>query len=125
MLINFSCTLFLILIANVFLKEIVVFFIHEECDLLPLRLFLIGPLLLSVSYVISNNLFVAFGYNKYLFTSMLFTTCVYLMLILLCLAFAQLNTILAFICISLISYVAELIYRLIKTKKIIENEKRR
>lgn len=63
MLINFICTLFLIIIANIFLKEIVVFFLHKECDLLPLRLFLLGPLFLCVSYVISNNMFVAFGYN--------------------------------------------------------------
>lgn len=125
MLTNFLCTLGLIIIANIFLKEIVVFFLHEECDLWPLRLFLLGPLFLSVSYVISNNLFIAFGYNKYMFTSILVTTSVYLVSLVVCYALGSLNTIMSLIGIALISYCAELIYRTAKALKIfkLENKK--
>lgn len=124
MLLNFLITLLLVVITNIFLKDIVLFFLNEECNLLPLRLFLIGPLFLSVSYVISNNLFIAFGYNKYIFTSILITTGVYILLLIVCYIVGSLNTIMAFICIALISYCVELTYRIIKAYNIFIIEKK-
>jgi len=121
-LINFLCTLSLIILANIFLKEIVVFFLHEECDLWPIRILLLGPLLLSVSYAISNNLFVAFGYNKYMFTSIIITTSAYIMALILSYAHGSLNTLCSLITILLISYCVELIYRIVKAKKIFKLE---
>ena len=98
------------------------FFLHEECDLLPIRLFLIGPLILSVSYVISNNLFVAFGYKRYMFYSILVTTSVYVICLLLAFLTGNMNTIMTFITISLVSYSSELIYRVWKMRFIINKE---
>lgn len=124
-LINFSCTLCLIIVANIFLKKIVIFFLHEDCDLCPLRLFLLGPLFLSVSYAISNNLFVAFGYNRYVFTSILVTTSVYIVSILVCYIFGTLNTVMSFVGIALIAYCGELIYRTVTAQKIFKLEKQK
>lgn len=123
-IISLSFTIILVVIANVFLSDIVLFFLHEHCDLIPLRLFLIGPIILSVSYVISNNMFVAFGYNKYMFKSILVTTIVYIFCLVVLFLTHHMNTIMAFICIALISYAAELIYRLIKAQQIIKIEKK-
>ncbi|MDC2165198.1 flippase, partial [Bacteroides thetaiotaomicron] len=123
MLISFFLTLAIIVVANVFLEKIVIFFLHEECDLFPLRLFLVGPLVLSVSYVISNNLFVAFGYNKYMFISILVTTFVYVLCLITVFITGHMNTVMSFISIALISYSAELVYRLLMAKKIISKEK--
>ena len=123
-IISLSFTIILVVIANIFLSDIVLFFLHEHCDLIPLRLFLIGPIILSVSYVISNNMFVAFGYNKYMFKSILVTTIVYIFCLVLLFLTHHMNTIMAFICIALISYAAELIYRLIKAQQIIKIEKK-
>lgn len=123
-IISLSFTIILVVIANVFLSDIVLFFLHEHCDLIPLRLFLMGPLILSVSYVISNNMFVAFGYNKYMFKSILVTTIVYIFCLVVLFLTHHMNTIMAFICIALISYAAELIYRLIKALQIIKIEKK-
>ena len=123
MLISFFLTLAILVVANVFLEKIVIFFLHEECDLFPLRLFLVGPLVLSVSYVISNNLFVAFGYNKYMFISILVTTFVYVLCLITVFITGHMNTVMSFISIALISYSAELVYRLLMAKKIISKEK--
>ena len=118
LIISFFITLLVVAVANIFLNNIVLFFIHEECELLPLRLFLIGPLILSISYILSNNMFVAFGYNRYVFYSMIITTSTYVICLFLAFIFTEMNTIMTFICISLISYVAELFYRLLKAKHI-------
>ncbi len=120
--VNFCITLFVVFVTNLFLKEISFFFLHENIDLLPLRLFLLGPILLSVSYVISNNLFVAFGYNKYMFYSIIVTTIAYFICLIITLLAGCLNSILAFICIALISYTVELIYRLFVARKIYKIE---
>lgn len=119
----FTLTILLVVVANLFLKDIVIFFLHEECSLLPLRLFLVGPVILSISYVISNNMFVAFGYNKYMFNSIILTTSIYVISLCMCFALGYMNSIMSFIAIALISYSVELIYRLTKAKQIINIEK--
>lgn len=119
---SFILTGVIVIIINIFLHVIILFFLHEECDLLPIRLFLIGPLILSVSYVISNNLFMAFGYNRYMFYSILVTTSVYVICLLLAFLTGNMNTIMTFITISLVSYSSELIYRVWKMRFIINKE---
>ena len=69
-------------------------------------------------------MFVAFGYNKYMFKSILVTTIVYIFCLVVLFLTHHMNTIMAFICIALISYAAELIYRLIKALQIIKIEKK-
>ena len=51
----------LVVVVNITLPFIGRFFLNEEVDLLPLRLFTMAPMLLSVSVLIAFNVFVAFG----------------------------------------------------------------
>lgn len=124
-MVSFMTTLFLVIISNIFLSQISYFFLHENVDLLPLRIFLLAPIFVSIGSVISSNLFVAFGYNRYVFTSILITTSVYIILLLIMIFTHHLNSIYSFVSLAVISYFTELIYRLIKAKKIfnIENGK--
>lgn len=119
---SFCVAFILVILTNVFLPQIVEFFIHKQIDLLPLRLFLIAPLLVSVSSVISSNLFIAFGYNKYVLYSIIITTIVYVTSFVLLLLSGCLNSIYAFVVLALISYFTEFTYRSIKTVYIVRRE---
>lgn len=121
--ITFVCTLFAVLLVNVFLNEIVLFFLHQEIDLIPIRCFLFAPIILSVSYILATNCFVAFGYNRLMLNSIIVTTAVYLFSLLVVLVTGKLNCIMSFIAIAIISFVAELLYRIIKTYTIVKKEK--
>lgn len=123
-LFSFVLTTFIVLIGNIFLSDIVIFFLHKDIDLFPLRIFLLAPVILSISYVLSNNFFVAFGYNKYLFYSILVTTICYLLVLLVCWLMGMLNNIMTFICIAIISFMVELLYRLIISNRLFKLEKK-
>lgn len=118
LLMNLSVATILVIITNIFLPQIVHFFLHEEIDLIPLRLFSIAPILLSVSSTISSNLFVAFGYNKLVLYSIIITTSAYIVAVVVFYFSGFFDSIYTFIAISLISYFAEFLYRCIKTRQI-------
>ena len=124
-LISLLISVFLVTIINIFLPLIVQFFIHDTVDLLPIRLFLLAPIMLSVSSIISYNLFVAFGYNKYVFYSIIITTSVYIVTLLYFYFTQNLNSVYAFILIALLSYFTELVYRLFTARKVVKIEKQR
>lgn len=110
-LVSFSITTFLVILTNIFLPQISYFFLHEEVDLLPIRIFLLSPVFVSISSVISSNLFVAFGYNRYMFTSIMITTGVYLTTLLGLWITNNLTHVNSFIILAVICYLTELIYR--------------
>lgn len=116
--ISFVITLLLTIVVNIFLPYIVIFFIDQKIDLLPVRMMMLAPLILSISGVIANNFFVAYGYNRIVFYSIIFTTIVYLSCLLLFFVNGLLNTIMSFVCLSIISYFAEFIFRLFKAFQI-------
>ena len=120
-MISFLIALVLVLLVNCFMPLITRFFIGEEIDYLPLRLFLLAPLFLSISVVIYNNLFVAFGYNKYAFYSIVITTIVYVLTLLAFMFAGKLTSVYSFIAISLISYFTEFVYRIIVAAKLAKN----
>lgn len=113
-IISFLLTAFLVLFVNLFLSKIVSLFINDNIDLLPVRLFLLAPLMLSVSSMISTNLFIAFGYNKYILYSIIITTGVYVLA--LCYIFFSefQNNLYSYIVLAIVSYSTEFIYRLWK-----------
>ena len=121
-IISLGITFVLTIIANIFLADIVDFFLHEEIDLLPVRIMMLAPIILSISGVIANNYFVAFGHNKFVFYSIVFTTIIYLLSLLAMFILGCLNTIMSFVCLSIVSYLAELIYRTIKAYQLIYNK---
>ncbi len=124
MLISLLISIFIVSIVNLFLPQIIGIFLHEEIELFPIRLFLLAPIMLSISSVISSNIFVAWGYNKYVFYSILVTTTVYVISLIVCVLFKQQYTVYSFIIISLISYFTELVYRLIKIRRVFTIEKK-
>lgn len=122
-IIIFLITLTGVILVNIFLDPIVAFFIGSKTiDNLPIRLLLIAPVILSISIPLASNVFIALGYNKYVFYSILVTTSVYLIALLALLLSGQLNSIYSFIALALISYMTELLYRIYAYKKIAKKE---
>lgn len=115
----------IVLLVNVFLPWIVDFFIDKPIDLMPLRLFTLAPIMLSVSSFVASNLFVAFGYNKYVLYSILITTATYIVSLLTVHVTHTLDSVYSFVIVALASYFSELLYRIIKANIILKKETNR
>lgn len=114
----------LVILTNVFLPFIVTFFINKQIDLLPVRIFTLAPIFLSLSSFICSNYFVAFGHNKYVLYSIIITTAVYVVSFGFVVITSNLNSIYSYIYIALVSYFAEFIYRAVTANKIIKQTKK-
>lgn len=121
---SFLLMVFVVLIFNLLLPFIVKLFITETVNLMPLRLFSLAPLFLSMSSYIATNNIIALGYNKHILYSIIFTTTVYLSFTGYFYFSNTLDNILAFITISVASYFAEFLYRIIISNKIIKDANR-
>ena len=117
-MITLTISSLLVIIANIFLPQIVDFFINKEIVLWPIRVFSITPVLLSASLIIASNAFIAWGYNKYILHSIIITTVVYTISLITMYSLNLLDQLYSFIIIAVISYLSELIYRLIAFKRI-------
>lgn len=115
---SFILMVIVILSFNLFLPFIVKLFISETINLMPLRIFSLAPLFLSVSSFVATNSIIAFGFNKYIFYSIIVTTIVYFTFLGIFYFSNSLNTVTAFVIIAVVSYLAELIYRVVIAKKI-------
>jgi PST family polysaccharide transporter len=121
---TFFFTLSLVIVTNIFLPQIVKLFLNDHLEtLLPIRLFLITPLVLTLSSYIAGNLLIAFGYNKYILYSIIITTVVYLGSLIIFYSTNRLNNVTVFVGIALASYTAEFIYRVFKSIKILNYER--
>lgn len=117
---SFILMVVIIIAFNLFLPFIVKFFLSEEINLMPLRIFLLAPLFLAMSSYIASNSIIAFGFNKYILYSIIITTLIYISGTGIFYFANALNNILAFIIITVTAYFAEFIYRLIISKRIIK-----
>ncbi len=124
-LINFGCSLILFVLLNLFLPWVVIFFLHtSDIDLWPIRLISFFPVIHSVSFMISQNYFVAFGYNKYVLYSILVTTSAYLTILGLLMLTNNIGSIYSFVFLAMASYLVELFYRVfVIIKKELRNER--
>ena len=122
LLLTLGISIVLVGIANIFLPQIVEFFLHEQIVLWPIRLFLLAPIMISVSVMIASNLCVAFGYNKYVLYSIIITTITYLVAFAIMYFCDMLQYTYSFILLAIISFLTELIYRLFVYKKIVKLE---
>ena len=125
MLFSFVITIVMVVVVNIFLPKISYFFLKEYVDLTPIRLFTVAPVILSISTIVSSNVFVAWGYNKYVFHSIVITTIAYILSLALFWATSQLNSIYSFVTIALMSYLTELLYRLFTVKKVFDIERKK
>lgn len=116
--VSFTIAVVLVILLNIFMKPLAFFFLHEYVDLLPIRLLSIAPIFLSVSSIISSNVFVAWGYNKYVFYSILITTAGYLFTLLILILSNTISSIYSFAFLAVLSYLIEFIYRLLKMKTV-------
>lgn len=112
-------TVIIVVVLQLFLPFIVPFLYAEKVDLLPIRLYLLAPLFLEVSSYISSNLFIAQGYNKYVLYSIIFTTIIYILILIVMWVGGYLSTVTAFVIMALASYVVEFLYRIYLAHKII------
>jgi PST family polysaccharide transporter len=118
---SFILMVIVIIVFNLLLPIVVKFFLSESINLIPLRIFSLAPLFLSISSYIATNCIIAFNYNRYILYSIIVTTIVYLGSTGIFYFLNGLNSILAFIIITVTAYFAEFVYRLIISKKIIKN----
>lgn len=118
--VSFSIVLACVLMINIFLDEIVKFFIHEQINIFPLRLFLIAPLFLSVSSCIGYVHLLANGLNKHILWSILLASTTYCVGIVYAIFSNTASCLMTFILISLFSYSVEMVYRMVV---FIRNEK--
>ncbi len=118
LLISISLTSLTVLCIFILLPYIVPLFINYEIDLLPIRIFLLVPIILSISSFISYNLIIGFGYNKYILYSIIVTTIGYLFAMAI-IYYNNLNSVIWVVWVAVFSYMIELIYRLFVSKKIL------
>lgn len=112
------CTLVLVAMSFLFLPWIVDFFIKESVDTMPVRVYLLAPLFLVTSMFIAYDFLNAFDHIGYIFKSIIVTTCVYAALMVFAYCTEMLHSVLSFVAITVLSYLAELIYRIIVSCKI-------
>ena len=118
----FGVSVLLVIFLNLFLPVIVPLLYSEEIDLMPIRLFTLAPLFVELSSFISSNLFIAFGYNKYVLYSIIVTTSAYLLALGIMFLTGRLQGVVAFVLLALIGYLIELLYRLFLASRIFRKE---
>ncbi len=111
-------TLILVLLLNLCMGKVAYFFLHQDVDLLPLRIFSIIPIFLAPSVLIANNFFIGFGFNKYLFYSIVATTIIYLMALLCIWISGYIDSLYSFVFLACISYISEFLYRILMYRKL-------
>lgn len=117
MIMLFLTSISLVGLTSIFLPYIVKFFIHEEVDLLPLRIYLIVPIFTGLSYYIPSCVFVAFGRNRYVLYSTLFSTFSFIIILTIMWTLGILNSVMNFIILSVLTYFAEMFFRLLLSLK--------
>lgn len=105
-----ACLLYVV--VNLALPYLVDFFIHESIDLLPIRIFLLSPVILSVSVMACYIVFIAMGYNAYVLKSIITTTIVYLIALGIAFMGGYKHELYTYVIVAVVAYTAELIYRL-------------
>lgn len=119
----FLMSVCIVLLMNLFLKPITELFLHQEIDLIPLRLFSIVTIFLCIGTVIANNFFIGFGYNKYMFYSILTTTAVYIIILIIIWFMGYIHYLYSYIFLTVVSYLVEFAYRLYVFRKFAKKDK--
>lgn len=117
----FLISLLLVGITYLFLPYIIKFFINEEIDLLPIEVYLLVPIFTGISFYIPSSIFVAFGRNKYVLYSTIFSTCSYILLLSTMWLLGYLNSVLSFIILTVFSYFIETNFRLFLSFRIFKD----
>ncbi len=114
----FLLSIVMVMMVYVFLPLIVKFFINEEVDIMPLRIYLLVPIFTGLSYYIPTGVFVVFGRNKYVLYSTIFSSVSYVIMLAIMWIGGWLTSITNFILIMVASYMVEAMFRLYLSAKI-------
>lgn len=112
----------MVILANIFMHPIVWFLVGKEIDLLPVRLYTLAPLLVGFSGFINQQLIIGRGYNRYVLYSIIITTIAYLVALGVLFFTHHLNTVTAFVGLTVFSYFIELVYRVMVANKILKKK---
>ncbi|MDE6021598.1 MAG: oligosaccharide flippase family protein [Ruminococcus sp.] len=121
-LITFA-SIIMVAIVNIFLPWIVRFFIDGDIDLNAIRLYTLAPIILGISSFIAVNIFYSFGKDKWILYSTYVTTATYIIMLIVMYFTKLLNSVFAFVFLTIASLLVEAIYRGIMCSKIIINKK--
>ncbi len=97
-------------IVLIFIKPIVAFFNPEINNLLPIKLFLLAPIL-STSFFLAQNFFVTFGQTKKILIGMIATSLSYLIGVSFLFFMGIEGYVISFVLVALFSYFVEFLYR--------------
>ncbi len=111
-------TTVMVAVVNVFLPWIIKFFIAEEIDITAIRIYTLAPIILGISSFIAVNIFYAFGKDKWILSSTIVTTIGYIVMLGIMFFCGWLNSVLAFVSLTIVSLLIEAIYRAIMTAKL-------
>lgn len=112
-----------VLCCCIFLPEIVGFFIGKDVAIEPINVYLLAPVFLGASLFIAYNFLIAFNHVRYILKSIIVTTYVYLLLLAAAYFMGALQYVITFVIITVISYLAELIYRITVLRKTFKQSK--
>lgn len=112
----------MVVVVNIFLHPIVWFLVGKEIELLPVRLYTLAPLLVGFSGFINQQLIIGRGYNRYVLYSIIVTTIAYLVALGSLFFTGHLNTVTAFVGLTVLSYFVELVYRILVAKRILKKK---
>lgn len=115
---TFIISLVLVLVLNMVLPVLVRYFINEDVSLLPIRLLSLSPLMKSVGSMISQNLFVAFGYNKYLLYGIIFAISSYAIAFGIFFCLGRISSLFAFVVMDMIFYITDFAYKIVQGYRI-------
>lgn len=114
----FLMSICIVILMNLFLRPITELFLHQEIDLMPLRLLSVVPIFLCIGTVIATNFFIGFGYNRYMFYSILITTVAYIIALVVIWFVGYIHSLYSYIFLAIVSYFVEFVYRLYVFRKL-------
>lgn len=123
MLILLILSIIMVSIIYLLLPKIVKFVLNEQINLLPLQIYLLVPIFTGISFYIPSAVFVAFGRNKYVLYSTIFSSLSYAVMLGTMYFMGLLQSVLDFVLITVISYFVEMLYRLFLSSKIFKEYK--
>lgn len=105
-------TTIVVIIINILLPWIVKLFVNEVVDLTAIRLYTIAPIILGISSFIAVNIFYSFGKDKWILKSTYVTTIAYLFILVIMYTAGCLDSVMAFVFLTVSAYMIEAVYRI-------------
>jgi O-antigen/teichoic acid export membrane protein len=123
LVINLFLTACIVILVGVYMPEILDFLGIGLTHVFLLRIFLVAPLILSISAVLATNFLVAFNESNRLLSSIIATSVSTVIMLVLVYGNSNYIGLQTFVWVTIIAYVIEMLYRTYWSYKIYSNEK--